>query len=101
MKRLIAALSFSIPAVPAFATSFEHWDPCLWKPENHFHLVDHYGSHAPLPFEATQFDRAQTVREAIRLAISGSTVPEASMGTDTDFSRYLCANDYNFIPGAK
>jgi len=111
MKRIIAAVSFAVLAVPAFAETgkpFEQLDldralPQINIPASEPRNVD-VGS---LPYEQTQVDRALPTFDAERVrfaAAGGATVSDASIATSTTESSQAAqspwANDYNFIAPA-
>jgi hypothetical protein len=88
MKRLIAAVSFAVLAVPALAAE------------------------SGAPFEQTQLDRALpqidvpvvAARENVRFAAAtGATVSDASIATQTatQSTESPWANDFNFIAPAQ
>jgi hypothetical protein len=77
MKRFIAAVSFAVLAVPAFAAEMG------------------------APFEQTELDRAlpSISGENVRFAaVGGDTASDASVGSEP--TGYVWANDHNFISPA-
>ena len=111
MKRLIAAVSFAVLAVPAFAETgkpFEQLDldralPEINIPAPEQRTVDV----SSLPYEQAQVDRTLPSFDTGRVqfaAASGSTVSDASLATDATESSQPAqspwANDWNFIAPA-
>ena len=110
MKRLIAAVSFAVLAVPAVAADsgkpFEQLDldralPQINIPVNEARNVDTRS----LPYEQVQVDRAlPTFRsDSVRFAAaSGQTASDASIATDAvESAESPWANDHNFIAPAQ
>jgi hypothetical protein len=111
MKRLIAAVSFAVLAVPAFAETgkpFEQLDLDRALPEISFPPVEQRSvDPRSLPYEQAQVDRALPSFDTGRVhfaAASGSTVSDASIATDADAPAKTAqtpwANDWNFIAPA-
>jgi hypothetical protein len=112
MKRLIAAVSFAVLAVPAVAAErgkpFEQLDLDRALPQIEFPAVERSNADVrSLPYEQAQVDRAlpsfggENVRFA---ALSGATVSDASIASDaptaTETTQSPWANDWNFIAPA-
>jgi len=111
MKRLIAAVSFAVFAVPALAQSgkpFEQLDLDRALPEINFPAVEQSNVDVrSLPYEQAQVDRALPSFDTGRVqfaAASGSTVSDASIAADAPESTRTTespwANDWNFIAPA-
>ena len=108
MKRLIAAVSFAVLAVPAFAETgkpFEQLDLDRALPEINFPPVAQSNvDPRSLPYEQAQVDRILPSFDTGRVhfaAASGSTMSDASSATDaTESSQSPWANDWNFIAPA-
>jgi len=111
MKRLIAAVSFAVLAVPAFAETgkpFEQLDLDRALPEINFPAVEQRNvDPRSLPYEQAQVDRELPTFDTSRMqvaAASGSTVSDASISTDADepakTAQSPWANDWNFIAPA-
>jgi hypothetical protein len=112
MKRLIAAVSFAVLAVPAVAAEngkpFEQLDLDRALPQIEFPAVERSNVDArSLPYEQAQVDRAlpsfrgENVRFA---AAGGGNVSDASIATDASSAAGTTespwANDWNFIAPA-
>ena len=111
MKRLIAAVSFAVLAVPALAETgkpFEQLDLDRALPEINFPAVARSNvDPRSLPSEQAQVDRALPSFDTSRVqfaAASGSTVSDASIATDATepakAAQSPWANDWNFIAPA-
>jgi hypothetical protein len=112
MKRLIAAVSFAVLAVPAIAADsgkpFEQLDLDRAQPQIEFPAVERSNVDVrSLPYEQAQVDRAlpsfrsDNTRFA---AASGGTVSDAAIATDAPNAAETTgspwANDWNFIAPA-
>jgi len=101
MKRLIAAVSLSILAVPAFATPFEQTELDRQLPNISVNARSSYVADSSAPFEQNELDRSlpslglDNVRYA---AASGGTMSDAGMESDVGTS---FANDHNVISPAQ
>jgi hypothetical protein len=111
MKRLIAAVSFAVLAVPAFAETgkpFEQLDLDRALPEINFPAVEQSNvDPRSLPYEQAQVDRMLPTFDTNRVhfaAASGATVSDASVASDATESSQSAqspwANDWNFIAPA-
>ena len=111
MKRLIAAVSFAVLAVPAVAADygkpFEQLDLDRALPQIDVAAVESRSvDTSSLPYEQVQVDRALPSfgSETVRLAAaSGQTASDASIATDaveSSAAESPWANDHNFIAPA-
>lgn len=111
MKRLIAAVSFAVLAVPAFAAEygkpFEELDLDRALPQINIPAAsDANVDVRSLPYEQTQVDRALPSfrSDNVRFAAVGGTVSDASIASDApaapETSTSPWANDWNFIAPA-
>ena len=108
MKRLIAAVSFAVLAVPALAETgkpFEQLDLDRALPEINFPAVARSNvDPRSLPYEQAQVDRVLPTFDTNRVhfaAASGSTVSDAAIASDaTESAQSPWANDWNFIAPA-
>jgi hypothetical protein len=111
MKRLVAAVSFAVLAVPAFAETgkpFEQLDLDRALPEINFPLVEQrYVDARSLPYEQAQVDRELPSFHTDRVqvaAAAGTTATDASIASQTVESSSGAespwANDWNFIAPA-
>ena len=111
MKRFIAAVSFAVLAVPAFAAEmgapFEQTELDRALPQIEISATGSRNVEiSSRPFEQTELDRAlpsiggENVRFA---AASGNTASDASVGNEPagyEPAGYVWANDHNFISPA-
>jgi hypothetical protein len=112
MKRLIAAVSFAVLAVPAFAADYgkPYADLDLDRvlPQINFPAVQASNvDPRSLPYEQAQVDRILPNFDTGRVqvaAASGTTISDASIATDAQESSQEAkspwANDWNFIAPA-
>ena len=106
MKRFIAAVSFAVLAVPAFAAEmgapFEQTELDRALPQVEISATVYRNVDiSSRPFEQTQLDRAlpSISAEHVRVASAGgNTASDASVGSEP--TGYVWANDHNFISPA-
>jgi hypothetical protein len=111
MKRLIAAVSFAVLAVPALAQNgkpFEQLDLDRALPDIHFPVAEPSSvDPRSAPYEQAQVDRELPSFDAGRVrfaAASGATISDASVAVEpaepTSAAESPWANDWNFIAPA-